>query len=132
MKLLSGSYVLGCFQLRSHRNMGWRPLPELPLWLRYYAKNHSAFLQNVLSITSNIMKLLSRCLVLAAFQLKIHRNTRRHPLPRYNAKNYSAFFQNFVWITYNIMKHLFESQNSSARIFSKLFNINMCLSAILC
>ena len=32
------------FQLRSQRNAYWHPPPELPLWQRYYAKNHSAFL----------------------------------------------------------------------------------------
>ena len=42
-------------------------LPELPLWWRYYAKNHSAFLQTLLWLTSNITKHLSGSQVLGCF-----------------------------------------------------------------
>ena len=104
---------------------------------RYCTKNHSALLQKLLWITSNIMKLLSRYQVLAAFQPRSHRNTGRCLLPelplwqRHHAKNYLAFLQKFIWITSNIMKQLFESQNSPARKFSKLsITSNMHLSAI--
>ena len=68
------------------------------LWQRYHTKNHLAFFQKLLWITSNIMKLLSEW---------------RPELPlwqRYKVKNYTAFNHKFIWITSNIMKHLFKSQ----------------------
>ena len=36
--------------------MDRHPMPELPLWQRYYAKNYSPFLQKFVWITSNIKK----------------------------------------------------------------------------
>ena len=58
------------FQSRSHRNSGRRLLPELPLWQRYYAKNHSAFLLKLLWFVSNNMKLLSGSRVLGCFSIE--------------------------------------------------------------
>ena len=55
MKLLSGCQVLANFQLRSHRNIYWPLLPEMPLWQRNHAKNYSPFLQKLLWIMCNIM-----------------------------------------------------------------------------
>ena len=57
---------IATFWLRSHRSISQLPLPEL-LWQRYHAKNYSAFLQNFLWITSNVMKPLSGCQILVAF-----------------------------------------------------------------
>ena len=129
---------IATFRSTSHRSMSPCTLPELLLWQKYYAKNYSAFLQKFLWITSTSMKLLSGCQVLAAFHLRNHRNVCQLTLPklfwqRYHSKNHSTFLQKFLWITSNIMKHLSESQNSSARNFSKLFIAsNMRLSAIWC
>ena len=61
------------FWLRSHRNIGRCSLPELPLWQRYHAKNHSVFLQKFLWITPNITELFSGCQILDCFQLRSHR-----------------------------------------------------------
>ena len=38
--------------------MDWHPLPELPLWQRYYTKNYSSILQKFAWIISNIIKYL--------------------------------------------------------------------------
>ena len=69
------------FYSRSHRNVGQHPLSELPLWQRYYAKNHLAFLQKLLWITSNIMELLSEChisLLLIWVAIEIQANFHCH------------------------------------------------------
>ena len=103
MKLLSVCQILNA--LRSYRNSCWLPLPQLPLWRKYPAKSHPAFLWKFLWITSNIMKLLSVCQVLAAS--RSHRNCwlRLPELPlwkKYHAKSHPTFLQKFLWITSNI------------------------------
>ena len=47
---------ISVFRMRSHRSIGQRPLPELPLRLSYRIKNYTAFLGKFLWITSGIMK----------------------------------------------------------------------------
>ena len=84
------------------------------------------------------MKLLSGCQVLGHFSMKKPYKYMSKPtdstasLAKPNhTKNHSAFLQKFLLIAPNIMKHLTESQDSSARILSKLFNTsNMHLSTI--
>ena len=80
---------------------------------------YSPFPQKCLWITSNIMKFLSGCQVIAAFQPRSHINTHNAhcwtaSLAKISYLKPHNFFQKFLWITCNIMKHISESQNSCA------------------
>ena len=83
------------FQWRIHRNIGWRPLPELPLGQRYIMlKTTQPFLKSYCESHLTLWNFFLDVRIKAAFPLRNHRIAGWHPLPelplwqRYHTNNY--------------------------------------------